>query len=200
MNIPMHRFKYTKLNREQIASKLVQAASGPKCMSGLSDVFVGKSLKIVTDDGPVLSYSFRDKNRLTFSENGGTAIETGYGALSLKQVVFFSHMLPKTLKGYSVFIDLDSNLVTVFEIWFCGGKDNQGQVLDDREVQRQIYFGYVEVAGREAPKARHHRDPRKPQMALAVGPHTSSQVLSLEKALHEHRICFDSGLFLCESP
>jgi len=156
MNTPMHRFKYTKLNREQIASKLVQAASGPKCMSGLSDVFVGKSLKIVTDDGPVLSYSFRDKNRLAFSENGGTAVETGYGALSLKQVAFFSHMMPKTLKGYSVFIDLDSNLVTVFEIWFCGGKDNQGQVLDDREVQRQIYFGYVEVAGREAPKARHH--------------------------------------------
>jgi hypothetical protein len=51
MNTPMHRFKYTKLNREQIASKLVQAASGPKCLSGLSDVFVGKSLKIVTDDG-----------------------------------------------------------------------------------------------------------------------------------------------------
>jgi hypothetical protein len=103
-----------------------------------------------------LSYSFKDKNRLAFSENGGTSVEAGYGALTLKQMVFFSHMAPKILKGYNVFVDLDSNLVTVFEVWFCGSKDSQGQVLDDREVQRQFYFGYVEVAGKEAPKARHH--------------------------------------------
>jgi len=64
--------------------------------------------------------------------------------------------VPKTLKGYNVFIDLNSNLATIFEVWFCGGKDGQGQALDDREVQRQIYFGYVDVAGKEAPKARHH--------------------------------------------
>jgi hypothetical protein len=156
MNTPMHRFKYTKLTKEQIASRLVPTAAGPKCASGFSDVLVGKSLKIITDDGPVLSYRFKDKNKLSLSENGGAAVEAGYGALTLKQVVFFSHMLPKTLKGYNLFIDLDSNLVTVFEVWFCGGKDSQGEVLDDREVQRQIYFGYVEVAGRELPKARHH--------------------------------------------
>ena len=152
----MHRFKYTKLTKEQIAPKLVRTAAGPKCVSEFSDILVGKSLKIVTDDGPVLSYSFKDKNKLTFSENGGASVEAGYGALTLKQMVFFSHMAPKTLKGYNVFVDLDSNLVTVFEVWFCGGKDSQGQVLDDREVQRQFYFGYVEVAGKEAPKARHH--------------------------------------------
>jgi hypothetical protein len=156
MNTPMHRFKYTKLTKEQVAPKLVRTAAGPKCASELSDVLVGKSLKIVTDDGPVLSYRFKDKNKLTFSENGGASVEAGYGALTLKQMVFFSHMAPKTLKGYNIFIDLDSNLVTVFEVWFCGGEDNQGQILDDREVQRQIYFGYIEVAGKEAPKARHH--------------------------------------------
>jgi hypothetical protein len=71
MNTPMHRFKYTKLTKEQIAPKIVRTAAGPKCVSGFSDVLVGKSLKIVTDRGPVLSYSFKDKNRLTFSENGG---------------------------------------------------------------------------------------------------------------------------------
>ena len=36
MNTPMHRFKYTELTREQIASKLVQTASGPKCISGVN--------------------------------------------------------------------------------------------------------------------------------------------------------------------
>ncbi len=156
MNTPMHRFKYTKLTREQIVSKLARTAGSPKSVSAFSDALAGKSLKITTDEGPVLSYSFKDKNRLAFSESGGEAIEAGYGALTLKQMVLFSHMVPGTLKGYSVFVDLESNLVTVFEVWFCGGKDSQGQVLDDREVQRQFYFGFVEVAGKEAPKARHH--------------------------------------------
>jgi hypothetical protein len=155
MNIPMHRFKYTKLTKEQIALKLDPAASGPGCVSGFSDALAGKSLRIVTDGGPVLTYRFKDKNRLALSENGGPAVDAGYGALQLKQIVFFSHMVPGTLKGYGVFADLDSNLVTVFEVWFCGGKDSQGLVLDDREVQRQIYFGYLDAAGNEPPKARH---------------------------------------------
>jgi len=152
----MHRFEYTKLIKEQIDQKLVPAAAGPKCASGFSDVLAGKSLKIVTDDGPVLSYSFESKSKLTLSENGGASIEAGYGSLTLKQMVFFSHMVPQTLKGYNVFVDLDTSLATIFEVWFCGGKDSPGQVLDDREVQRQIYFGYVDVAGQDPPKERHH--------------------------------------------
>jgi len=156
MNIPMHRFKYTKLTKEQIAQKLAATEAGPKCVSELSDVLAGKSLKIVTDKGPVLNYSFKNKNRLTLSENDATAVEAGYGALALKQMVFFSHMIPKTQKGYNVFVDLKTNLATVFEIWFCGGKDSSGQALDDREVQREIYYGFVEVAGKQAPKERHH--------------------------------------------
>lgn len=145
----MHRIKYTKLTKEQIDQKLVPTAPGPVCASEFSDILAGKSLKIVTDNGPVLSYSFKDKRNLTLAEEGGAPVESGYGALTLKQVVFFSHMVPKTQKGYNVIIDLKSNLATVFEVWFSGYKDN-------REVQRQIYYGYVEFAGKEAPKARHH--------------------------------------------
>jgi hypothetical protein len=152
----MHRFKYTKLTKEQIAQKLIPAADGPKCVSGFSEILAGKSLKIVTDKGPVLSYSFKNKNRLTLSEKDGASIEAGYGALTLKQMVFFSHMVPQTLKGYNVFIDLNTNLATILEVWFCGGKDSQGQVLDDREVQRQIYFGYVDAPGQDPPIERHH--------------------------------------------
>ncbi len=156
MNIPMHRFKYSKLTKEQIGGKLAAAASGPKCASELSDVLAGKSLKIVTEKGPVLNYSFKNKNRLTLAENNAAAVEAAYGALTLKQLVFFSHMIPKAQKGFNVFVDLKTNLATVFEVWFCGGKDPSGQALDDREVQRQIYFGYVEVAGKAAPKELHH--------------------------------------------
>jgi hypothetical protein len=156
MNEPMHRFKYTKLTKEQIDQKLGPTVSGPKCVSEYSDVLAGKSMKIVTDNGPALNYVFKDKHKLTLAENNGAAVESGYGALTLKAVVFFSHMVPKARKGFNVFIDRATNLATVFEVWFCGGKDAQGQALDDREVQRQIYFGYVEVPGKEAPKMRQH--------------------------------------------
>jgi len=156
MNIPMHRFKYTKLTKEQIGQKLSATGAGPKCASALSDVLAGKSLKIVTEKGPVLNYSFKSRNRLTLAEDNAAAVETGYGALTLKELVFFSHMIPKAQKGYNVFVDLETNLATVFEVWFSGGKDGTGQPLDDREVQRQIYFGYVDVAGKAAPKELHH--------------------------------------------
>ena len=150
MSEPMHRIKYTKLTKEQIDQKLIATAAGPACASEYSDVLAGKSLKIVSDNGPVLSYAFKSKNRLTIAEDAGVPVESGYGALTLQQVVFFSHMVPKTQKGYNVVVDLKSNLATVFEVWFSGYKE------DNREVQRQMYYGYVEVAGKEAPKERHH--------------------------------------------
>ena len=150
MSEPMHRIKYTKLTKEQIDQKLIATAAGPACASEYSDVLAGKSLKIVSDNGPVLSYAFKSKNRLTIAEDAGVPVESGYGALTLQQVVFFSHMVPKTQKGYNVVVDLKSNLATVFEVWFSGYKE------DNREVQRQMYYGYVEVVGKEAPKERHH--------------------------------------------
>jgi hypothetical protein len=161
MNIPMHRFKYTKLTAPQIAEKLKATESGPACVSELSDALAGKALKIVTDNGPVLEYSFANKKQLTMSENGGAKVKASYGALTLKQMVFFSHMIPGAPKGYHVFVDLQTNLATVFEVWLCSDKKEvtlgrKEVALDPREVQRQIYFGYVEVAGQNPPKGRHH--------------------------------------------
>jgi len=161
MNIPMHRFKYTKLTEKQVAEKLKATEAGPACASELSDAFAGKSLKIVTDKGPVLSYDFANKKQLTFSENSGAKIKAGYGALTQKQIVLFSHMIPGTPRGFNVFVDLQTNLATVVEVWLCSDKkektlSNKEVGLDAREVQRQIYFGYVEVAGQKAPEARHH--------------------------------------------
>jgi MoaF N-terminal domain/MoaF C-terminal domain len=146
----MHRIAYTKLTPEQIEGKLDPAAkSGPTSASPLSDVFAGKSIRIVTDNGgPTLAYKFSGNNRLSLAENGGASVDAGYGALTLADVAFFSHMIPGTQRGYSVAIDQGTNLATVFELWFSGYKDN-------REVQREIYYGYVEQPGQEAPKARH---------------------------------------------
>ena len=79
----MHRIAYTKLSEQQIADKLsAVAASGPSSASPLSDVFVGKSIRIVTDNGPALSYTFSRSNRLSVAENGGGAVDAGYAALS----------------------------------------------------------------------------------------------------------------------
>jgi hypothetical protein len=145
----MHRIAYTKLTERQIADKLVAAAAGPVSASPLSGVFAGQSLRIVTDGGgPALSYTFASDRRLSVAENGGAAVEAGYGALTLDHIAFFSHMIPGTQRGYHVVVDQDTNLVTVFEVWFSG-------YLDNREVQREVYYGYVDAPGRQAPQARH---------------------------------------------
>jgi hypothetical protein len=150
----MHRIAYTKLSERQIADKLsTVAVSGPTSASPLSDVFAGKSIRIVTDKGPALAYTFGRANRLSVVENGGGALEAGYGALALSSVAFFSHMIPGTERGYAVVLDQDTNLATVFELWFSGYQDN-------REVQREIYYGYVEQAGQQAPTRRWSSIPR----------------------------------------
>ncbi len=147
--VQMHRIVYTKLSERQIADKLGPvAASGPTSVSPLSDIFAGESIRIVTDKGPALAYTFSGNNRLSVTVNGGSAAEAGYGALAMSGIVFFSHMIPGTMRGYAVVIDQATDVATVFELWFCGYKDN-------REVQREIYYGYVEQPGREAPKVRH---------------------------------------------
>ena len=143
----MHRIKYTKLTPEQILGKLASAANGPTSASPLSDAFAGKSLTIVLDNGPALSYRFADRSTLTLTEGTAAAVQAGYGALTLDRIAIFSHMIPKTQRGYTVVIDQDTNLATAFEVWFSGYQDN-------REVQRQVYYGYVETSG-VAPTARH---------------------------------------------
>jgi hypothetical protein len=155
----MHRFKYTKLTKDQIGTKLKAAEGGPRSASAFSNVLNGKTLKIVTQDGPTLEYKFGANRRLTLAESG-KQVSAGYGELTLNQMVFFSHLIPGEQKGYNVFIDQKTNLATVFEVWTSSGiKQNAGRpnefTLDDREVQRQIYFGHVD-SGQKAPEKLHH--------------------------------------------
>ncbi|MES2626550.1 MAG: MoaF N-terminal domain-containing protein [Pseudomonadota bacterium] len=142
---PKHRINWTKLSEDQIISKLA-AAKGPTG-TGTSSTLAGKSLKIVTDDGPTLEYNFRSANELTLSENGDD-LTANYGALELKTLLVISHLVPDTQRGYHVIIDQHTNLATVFETWFSGYDDK-------RETQRQVYYGYVDNGG-EVPSARHH--------------------------------------------
>ena len=142
----MHRIAYTKLTEAQVGAKLAGAA--PKSASPLADVFAGKSLTIATDSGPTLRYRFASANRLSVAENDGRAVDADYAALTLEHVALFTHLVPGTQRGYHVAVDQSSGLATVFEVWFSGFTDN-------REVQREIYFGYVAEPGKQAPTARH---------------------------------------------
>ena len=144
----MHRFQYTKLTEDQIDEKLAAVKTGPQCASEYSEVLAGQTIKIVTDDGPVLEYCFQDKNILHVTEPGKNTIECGYGALNLKHVILFSHMITATQRGYNIVIDQESGLATVIEVWFSGYEDN-------REVQREIYYGYID-SGAGVPEERHH--------------------------------------------
>ena len=100
------------------------------------------------DGGTALAYRFTSGNRLSLTEGGNAAVPAGYGALTLDRLVLFTHLIPRTQRGYTVVIDQDTNLATVMEIWFSGYEDN-------REVQRQISYGYVEETGKPAPTERH---------------------------------------------
>ena len=145
---PMHRIAYAQLTKEQIAAKLHPVAErGPTSASTFATDFAGESLRIVTDDGPELTYKFASSTRLSVAENGGKATHAGFGALETDNICLFSHMIPGTQRGYTVVVDRRSKLATVIEVWFSGYEDN-------REVQRQIYFGHVDSGG-DVPKKRH---------------------------------------------
>lgn len=148
---PMHRINFTRLSETQIDRLLQPAMAGPDSHGPLSDTLSGQALHIITDEGPELQYQFLSNNTLSLSLDGEEPVDVGYGALTLKQLVLVSHMLPNSQRGFKLIIDQDSGLVTVFEVWFSGYEDN-------REVQREVYFGYVDkrADGEEAPIDRHH--------------------------------------------
>jgi hypothetical protein len=145
----MHRIAYTRLTQEQITTQLRAAIErGPKSVSPLAADFAGDTLSIVTDDGPALRYKFASNTNLSVAENEGKAVHAGYGALEMDHICLFTHLIPGTQRGYTVVVDRKNKLATVIELWFSGYEDN-------REVQRQIYFGYVNTHGGPAPQDRH---------------------------------------------
>ena len=161
----MYRLNYTNLNMKQVED-ILSKNSPPTSASAFCTCLVGKTIKIVLDklpvEGPVLEYEFPSEIKLTLKENGGTAVSCDYGAHSLKDITLFSHMIPGTKRGYTVIVNWETSVVAAFEMWFV---DYEGQPPDtsiafvpvaemskqplyvNREVQRQYYFGYIEVQG-----------------------------------------------------
>ncbi len=178
--LQMHRIAWTDLTEAQVADIIKPAANGPTSRTPLSTALAGRKLKIVTDGGPTLEYTFDTARALTLHDNGRT-VKAGYGALADRQLLLVSHMIPGTLRGYQLVIDQDSGLATVLDIYFAGymaeqlaptppppsGANGAGarpasgprqpQIKNghrNRELFRHVYFGYVDKGG-AAPKQRH---------------------------------------------
>lgn len=156
---PKHRIPFTNLTEDQIIKKLKAAVNGPPGQSAFSTALAGAGLKVRTDPaptpghpGPTLEYKFHNGREMSVSINGTAAVKAGYGVLELKQLLLISHLVPGTTKGYTIVIDRHTGLATVFETWFGAGFDSQ---INRREVQRQIYYGYVDDGG-APPGGRHH--------------------------------------------
>ncbi len=139
--------RYTPLTTAQIWTKLKPCPSAVS-VSPHSPVLSRKSLRIVLDQGPVLEYTFNSKDKLTFSEDGRKVVTVPYSAKELGGVVLFTHLIPDTVRGYGIVYDTRTNLVTAFELWFCGFAP------DKREVWRHFMFGYVDT-GAAPPEKRH---------------------------------------------
>lgn len=155
-DMPLFRVEWSALDEATIAARLDGVEMrGPASASPTLQSLAGQSLRIVCGqgttggDGPTLAYAFASGSRLSLSENGAAAVQAGYGALDLGHVTFFAHLIPGTLRGYAVVVDNHTRAATVFELWFAGYDKRK------REVMREVYQGYVDVAGQEPPATRH---------------------------------------------
>ena len=167
-DVPLFRYPYTELSEARIADQLrAPATGGPGSASRLETDLAGTVLRFVNEDGGTLNWRFGQENRVTF-EN----VEAGYGALTLDHVVLIAHLIPGTARGYAIAWDRDSNLATVFELWFGNGPAPQ-----PREVNRAIWHGYIADGDNPPPETRHRPTLRLEGRALRWTEDTGNRTL-----------------------
>lgn len=134
----MFFYNYNKLSGAQISEKLGDMPAAA-VNSPVFEELAGEQLRITLDNGPLLTLSFSSSGRVSVSEDGAEAAECAYRAMKIKNVVLISLMIPGTFRGWNIILEKGARKVTAFEVWFCGYKD-------EREVQREIYYGYAECS------------------------------------------------------
>ncbi len=165
----MYRTNITKLSYAQVHRLLSEVT--PIVSKGESDDLTGRTFELALDDQPVpaprLKYEFTARDMLLCSENGADPVSCKCAALSMRDVILFTHAVPGQMKAYVVILNKVSGIATVFELWCIDheGTDytDSGMSLEDcgnldpfinREVQRQIYQGYVVGETDGAPEGR----------------------------------------------
>lgn len=136
--------RYTALTERQLREALTPA---PTPDGGTWTGLSGQTLRLVLDNGRELRYTFYH-DALELTEDQAEPVRCPYGARALSGIVLASHMLPGTLRGYVLVLDMPEKLCTVYEVWFGGFAP------DLREVWREYSVGYIDADG-EAPTRRH---------------------------------------------
>ena len=135
----MFFYIYNKLTPEQITEKLGCCAAPTGVGSGYAGLTC-ETLTLHLDSGTQLALDVRSGDTLVLRENGGEGVSCAYRAMELRTCVLLSFLLPGTFRGWHLIFDRGTRKVTAFETWFCGYQDN-------REVQREIHFGYMDFSG-----------------------------------------------------
>ncbi len=178
----MYRTNITNLSLTQVQSLLSDIS--PIVAKGESEDLTDCSFELVLDDQPIpapkLKYCFTGKDTVLYSENGSEAVSCKCAALSIRDVVLFTHAVPGQMKAYVVILNKTSGIVTVFELWCIDyeGTDyrDSGMAIYDcanldpfinREVQRQIYQGYFVQGTDGAPEGRHETSMRLDNKMIA---------------------------------
>ena len=140
-----------------LAKATVPCGEGCACLKGLKF-----AVKLEGEFAPSeLKYEIADEKSLTVTENGKTT-EAAYKAMRFGDVIIMSHLLPGTDRGWHYVIDTRSWAVTAFETWFgitvpIGmdlfgiKKEPDGWRDIPREIQRQMYFGWLDKGDNEKP-------------------------------------------------
>jgi hypothetical protein len=147
-SVPLFRYAYRALDLDRVTADLAGAvARGPAMPAAGGARLAGTRLNLATDGGPSLSWSFTGNNWLSLSVDGAPAVEAGYGALELHQLLFFAHLVPGSPSGYAVVVDRTTMQASVTEFWYGG-------LAATREPMRAIWHGQVADA-REVGGHRH---------------------------------------------
>jgi len=111
-----------------------------------------------------LTVTVKDEQHISVTENEET-YETAYACIALGSILLMSFLLPESTRGWHLVMDTTTSAVTAFETWFGievpvggdlkGEKPPVGTRKIPREVQRQVYFSWMDTGGNEKPEAMH---------------------------------------------
>ena len=109
-----------------------------------------------------LAYEIKDEKELVVTENDAT-YTAPYTAISQGPITIMTHLIPGCSRGWHLVIDRRTWAVTAFETWFgitvpvgmdlFGMKKEPDYYRDiPREIQREYYFGWLDMGNNEKPK------------------------------------------------
>ncbi len=157
--------KYDPLTPEYVEEQVKAAgkASGDSCpcLKGLKF-----AVKLDGEYAPAkLEYDIKDEQELIVTENDAT-YTAPYSAITQGPITILTHLIPGSSRGWHLVIDRRSWAVTAFETWFGitvpVGLDLFGQKTEPdyyrdipREIQREYYFGWLDMGDNEKPAKLH---------------------------------------------